>query len=243
MTTWLLFLLRLSAISDYFLKKLIFLIRSIRELATYPKTIQKTNFYVQVHFLFPVCLVFDDMIYKENEPFKSFIGRKVKDTYLPGFWNFWAFKEDSVLCVWDPHTTSSDTLQMWHGPNVIKVDCKAVLVKYSTWCEWNNMDFSHIKSYTSSNMCRTICSFCLWLGKCIFYSYKIITICYLSIMISHAHKCGDCINWINLYWYFLEIWFLPIFHYEFPTVINKLPETFIFLLIIKQLILKYSSIP
>ena len=35
---------------------------------------------------------------------------------------------------------------MQHGPNVIKTDRKAVLVKYSTWCEWNNMFFPHKKT-------------------------------------------------------------------------------------------------
>ena len=72
------------------------------------------------------------------------IGRKTQDTQ--SFWNFWALKQDSVFSVWDLHITSSDILQMQHGPNVIKTDCKAVLVKYSTWCEWNNMFFPHKKT-------------------------------------------------------------------------------------------------
>lgn len=96
---------------------------------------------------------------------KMCIGRKIQS-----FWNFWDLKQNSVICMWDLHITSSDILQTQHGPNVIKTDCKAVFVKYSTWCEWNNMFFYPYKnSYISFNTWETtICNFWLWIGKYVF---------------------------------------------------------------------------
>lgn len=131
------------------------------------------------------------------------IGREIK-----AFWNFWALEQNSVICVWDLHITSSDILQTQHGPNVIKTDCKAVLVKYSTWCEWNNMFFpphKNIVTHLPIHEELLYVNFWLWIGKYIFL-IKIAIIFYLSIMISHVHTPGNCTNQINLPWYFLEIY-------------------------------------